>query len=459
VKNEPGNLLIIDDEDSIRDTLKEILEDEGYNVFTAEDGTEGLNILDDNQVDVVFLDVWLPRRGGIDILVDIKNKNSDTEVIIISGHANVDLAVKAIKLGAYDFLEKPLDIGRVLTLATKAGELKKLKTENRTLKSRLERATEKVELIGESDEINRIRKIVSQGAPSDSRILILGDNGTGKELIARMIHEDSPRSSQPFIEVNCAAIPDNLIESELFGHEKGAFTGAVGLKKGKFELAHRGTLFLDEVADMSLNAQAKVLRAVQEMVFERVGGEESIHVDVRIIAATNKDIRQEVEEGRFREDLYFRLSVIPINVPPLQERKGDVTLLLEHFISQFSGGKRQFSLEAMEELSRYGWPGNIRELKNFVERINVMCDDNPIGLNAVTDYLHRVEEGGKKSSSLFEEFSTMKLSEARDEFERRMIVEKLEENGYNVSRTAGVLGLYPGNLHNKIKKYGIEIKK
>ncbi len=460
MKIQPGNILIIDDEDSIRDTLKEILEDEGYNVYTAEDGPEGLVLLSDNEIDVVFLDVWLPRRGGIDVLQDIKKEKRDTEVIIISGHANVDLAVKAIKLGAYDFLEKPLDIGKVLTLARKAAELKSLKTENRSLKSRLE-GTEQVELIGDSNEINRIRKVISQGAPSDSRILILGENGTGKELIARMIHQKSPRASMPFIEVNCAAIPDNLIESELFGHEKGAFTGAVGKKKGKFELADGGTLFLDEVADMSLNAQAKVLRAIQEMVFERVGGEESVRVDVRIIAATNKDIRKEVEEGNFREDLYFRLSVIPIDVPPLHERTGDVILLLKHFISQFSGGGRQFSPDALEELSRYVWPGNIRELRNFVERINVMCDDNPIGSDAVSSFLHRFEESDKKnaSPSPLGEFSTMKLSEARDEFERKMIIEKLEENGYNVSRTAGVLGLYPGNLHNKIKKYGIEIKK
>ena len=458
MKTQPGNILIIDDEDSIRDTLKEILEDEGYSVYTAEDGQEGLVLLSDNDIDVVFLDVWLPRRGGIDVLQDIREKDGDIEVIIISGHANVDLAVKAIKLGAYDFLEKPLDIGRVLTLSSKAVELKTLKTENRSLKSRLEGA-EKVEIIGGSDEIKKIKKVISQGAPSDSRILILGENGTGKELIARMIHQNSPRASMPFVEVNCAAIPDNLIESELFGHEKGAFTGAVGRRKGKFELADGGTLFLDEVADMSLNAQAKVLRAIQEMVFERVGGEESVRVDVRIIAATNKDIRKEVEEGNFREDLYFRLSVIPIDVPPLHERTGDVALLLNHFIAQFSGGERQFSPEAIEELSRYAWPGNIRELRNFVERINVMCDDNPIGLEAAVSFLHRFEEGDKKSSSSLGEFSAMKLSEARDEFERQMIVEKLEENGYNVSRTAGVLGLYPGNLHNKIKKYGIEIKK
>lgn len=453
-----SNLLIIDDEDSIRETLSEILEDEGYTVFTAEDGAAGMVHLENERIDVVFLDVWLPNRGGIDILGDIKREDSDIQVIIISGHANVDMAVKAIKLGAYDFLEKPLDIGRVLSLAAKAVELKKLKTENRSLKSRL-KETGKVELVGCSPVVKEIRRIIDQGAPSDSRILILGENGTGKELIARMIHQGSPRAAEPFVEVNCAAIPDNLIESELFGHEKGAFTGAVGKKKGKFELAHGGTLFMDEVADMSLNAQAKVLRAIQEMVFERVGGEDSVRVDVRIIAATNKDIRREVEEGRFREDLFFRLNVIPIYVPPLHERTGDVALLLNHFIDHYSKGERSFSEEALAELSRYQWPGNIRELKNFVERINVMCDDNPIGLEAAMSFLHRFEGNGKKEESPLGEFSDMKLSEARDEFERKMIIEKLEENGYNVSRTAGVLGLYPGNLHNKIKKYSIEIRK
>jgi two-component system nitrogen regulation response regulator NtrX len=458
VKSQMSNLLIIDDEDSIRETLKEILEDEGYTVYAAEDGAEGMVILDSHQIDVVFLDVWLPNRGGIDILGDIKSLNSDIEVIIISGHANVDLAVRAIKLGAYDFLEKPLDIGRVITLAAKSAELKKLKTENRSLKSRLE-GSKQVDFIGESSALKKIRHLIDQGAPSDSRILILGENGTGKELIARMVHQKSSRNQGPFIEVNCAAIPDNLIESELFGHEKGAFTGALGQKKGKFELAHGGTLFLDEVADMTLNAQAKVLRAIQEMVFERVGGEESVHVDVRIIAATNKDIRNEVEEGRFREDLYFRLSVIPINVPPLQERTSDIALLLNYFINQFSHGQRSFSPEVLEELSHYAWPGNIRELRNFVERINVMSDENPLGLTTARNFLHRFEEDEKKPSSPLGEFSDMKLSEARDEFEKQMIVEKLEDNGYNVSRTAGVLGLYPGNLHNKIKKYGIEIRK
>ena len=458
MKSQISNLMIIDDEDSIRETLKEILEDEGYTVFTAEDGAQGMALLEKNNIDAVFLDIWLPNRGGIDILEDIKQKDSDVEVIIISGHANVDLAVRAIKLGAYDFLEKPLDIGRVLTLASKASELKRLKTENRNLKSRL-KGVDKVTFIGASPAVMKIRHLIEQGAPSDSRILILGENGTGKELIAHMIHQGSHRAEGPFIEVNCAAIPENLIESELFGHEKGAFTGAVGKKKGKFELAHGGTLFLDEVADMSLNAQAKVLRAIQEMVFERVGGEESIHVDVRVIAATNKDVRREVKENRFREDLYFRLSVIPINVPPLHERTGDIALLLDHYLSHFSHGERSFTPEAIKELDSYDWPGNIRELRNFVERINVMCDENPINLGAAKNFLHRFDGGGKTPCSVMEEFNSMKLSEARDEFEKKMIIEKLEDNSYNVSRTAGVLGLYPGNLHNKIKKYGIDVRK
>ena len=306
-------ILIIDDEPAIQDVLGDILRDEGYEVFIAQDGLEGLRLLKIEPVDVVFLDVWLPGKGGIDVLEEIKAGWPDVEVGIISGHATVETAVRAIKLGAYDYLEKPLDLGRVVTIARNAARLEALRRENAALR---QGQFLEDDMVGDTEGMRRIREIVEQSASSDSRMMILGENGTGKELVARMIHNRSRRSSRPFVEVNCAAIPDNLIESELFGHEKGAFTGAVARRRGKFEIADTGTLFLDEVADMTLEAQAKVLRAVQEMTFERVGGEEQIHVDVRIISATNKDIRREVEEGRFREDLYFRLNVISIKVPP-----------------------------------------------------------------------------------------------------------------------------------------------
>lgn len=454
-----SRILIIDDEPSIQDVLGDILRDEGYEVFSAHDGIEGVRILKSEPIDAVFLDVWLPGKGGIDVLQEIKEGWSDVEVVIISGHANVDLAVKAIKLGAYDFLEKPLDMGRVLTLARNAVRMEALRRENAAL--RQGRFLED-EMVGSTPEIERIREIVDQSAPSDSRVMILGENGTGKELVARMIHTRSNRSNRPFVEVNCAAIPDNLIESELFGHEKGAFTGAVARRKGKFEAAHTGTLFLDEVADMSLSAQAKVLRAIQELNFERVGGEQPIEVDVRIISATNKDIRREIDEGRFREDLYFRLNVIPLTVPPLRERPDDLTVLIVYFAaksaeSQENGGPR-FSPEAMKLLKEYSWPGNIRELKNFVERITILVDEPEISAETARFYLGESRRGPSGTPE-DRHYEGMKLAEARDFFEKRFLERKLKENEYNVARTAQALGMYPSNLHGKIRKYGIETKK
>jgi two-component system nitrogen regulation response regulator NtrX len=318
-------------------------------------------------------------------------------------------------------------------------------------------------MVGDTGVMRRIREIVEQSAPSDSRVMIMGENGTGKELVARLIHTRSRRSTRPFVEVNCAAIPDNLIESELFGHERGAFTGAVARRRGKFEVADGGTLFLDEVADMSLEAQAKVLRAVQEMTFERVGGEDSIHVDVRIVSATNKDIRREVEEGRFREDLYFRLNVIPINVPPLRERREDLPALIDHFHRNLKSGVNEvreprFSPEAMNLLMDYPWPGNIRELKNFIERVTILSDEAEVSEETARYYLG--ETGSRSAAASSElEYDAMKLAEARELFEKRLVEKRLEENGYNIAKTAQALGVYPSNLHGKIKKYGIGIRK
>lgn len=448
-------ILVVDDEAGIREVLDEILQDEGYEVLLAADGLEALKIVEEHPIDLVLLDVWLPGKGGIDVLKEITNRFTSIQVVMISGHGSIDLAVKALKIGAFDFVEKPLSLDRVLTIVYNALEMGSLRRENEELRSRL---SEEDQLIGQSPAINEVRKIIRQAAGSDARIMITGENGTGKELVAREIHRLSERAEKPFVEVNCAAIPDNLIESELFGHEKGSFTGAVQQRRGKFELADGGTLFLDEIADMSLSAQAKVLRVIQEMTFQRIGGEKTLEVDVRIIAATNKEIQEEIRHGQFREDLYFRLNVIPITVPALRERPEDIPLLLTHFLREFSGeeGSRRFSEEALEQLRRHSWPGNVRELKNFVERISIMSSAEVISLEELKEYL---DEGPKGEDDPLESYLEMGLTEARDAFERDYLVQKLRENENNISRTAQQLGIYPSNLHAKIKKFGIETGK
>ncbi len=454
-----STVLIIDDEPGIRTVLTDILEDEHYTVLSAGDGFEGLNILKEMTVDMVFLDIWLPNMGGIDVLKKIKEEYPDLEVVVISGHANIDIAVKAVKLGAFDFLEKPLSLEKIVTVTANALKLEALKKENTHLKDSLFMEDR---IIGESAGMKEIWERIHQSAPSDAKILITGDNGTGKELIARAIHRYSNRSKYPFVEVNCAAIPDTLLESELFGHEKGSFTSAISRRKGKFELAHRGTLFLDEIADMSLSAQAKVLRAIQEMKFERIGGEQSISVDVRIIAATNKNIQEEISKGNFREDLYYRLNVVPIHVPSLKERINDIELLIDYFMNRFNvlpdAPPKTISPEGIELLKNYSWPGNIRELKNFIERINIMTDENSIQKDTVIHFLN--ESTGKNTDNTsFKEFEGMKLNEAKELFERTFLIRNLEKYNYNISRTAENLGIYPSNLHGKIKKFGIEIKR
>ncbi len=454
-----SHILVIDDDPSIQDVLTSILKSEGYEVSAAEDGVEGLSILKTEPIDVVFLDFRLPKKGGFEVLETIKYEWPNVEVIIISGHANVKNAVKAIKLGAYDYLEKPLGVERVLTIARNAIRLEALKRENAVL--RLGPFLD--EMVGTTEQMHHIREIVNQSAPSDSRVMILGENGTGKELVARMIHARSHRYNRSFVEVNCAAIPDNLIESELFGHEAGSFTGAVTKRRGKFEIADNGTLFLDEVADMSLDAQSKLLRVIQEMTFTRVGGETPIHVDVRIVAATNKDIHSEVKAGRFREDLYFRLNVIPLTVPPLRERRDDIPILIACFQKRLIAEKkntiqRSFSPEAMQFLMNHIWPGNIRELKNFIERISVLADEPEISLEAAKYYLG--EANPDMPASIPDVgYHSMELAEARGNFETHIIAHRLEQNNYNMAQTAQSLGMYPSNLHSKMKKYGIEVRK
>ena len=453
-----SNILVIDDEAGIRSVLKDVLEDEGYNVFLAGDGYKGLELLNLEPIDVVILDVWLPNMGGIEVLKRIKDEFPDIEVIVISGHANINLAVQAVKMGAFDFLEKPLSLDKIITVTRNALQLEKLREENRELKNTVFLEDE---MIGSHPSIVKIREIIEQSAPTDARILILGENGTGKELVAREIHRKSKRARGPFVEVNCAAIPENLIESELFGHEKGAFTSAIQRKRGKFELADKGTLFLDEIADMSLSTQAKVLRAIQELKFERIGGEELISVDVRIIAATNKNIEEEIKEKRFREDLYFRLNVIPIVVPPLRERIEDIDELVDYFMRKFKPPAalepKKMSKKAMDVLKSYHWPGNIRELKNVIERVNIMSDEEVISASTIERYLGASIKSSK--GKWLHSFEGMKLTEARDLFEKEVITEKLRANDYNLTKTARELGITTSNLYNKIKKYGIEIKR
>ncbi len=442
-------VLVVDDEEGIRDVLTDILTDEGHTVLTAGDGLVGLGMLEREVVDCVLLDVWLPGKGGLEVLEEIRDTYPRVPVIMISGHGTIDVAVKAVKHGAYDFLEKPLSLDRVVTVVKNALMLEELRRENDSLRTQVPAYPK---LVGQSEAISRIREIIAQTADSDARVLITGENGTGKELVAREIHERSTRRDGPFVAVNCAAIPDTLIESELFGHEKGAFTGAAGSRKGKFELAHTGTLFLDEVADMSLNAQSKVLRAVQEMRFERVGSETAISVDVRIIAATNRDVTEAITEGTFREDLFFRLNVVPIHMPPLRRRTDDVPLLLRAFDPDLS-----FDRDALEALREHPWPGNVRELKNFAERVSIMTESSSVTKDEVVRFLGR--KPSSAASSPLGEYLSLGLSEARDRFERQFLSAKLREHEFNISRTAQELGIYPSNLHAKIRKFGIEVKR
>ncbi len=370
-----SKILVIDDERSIRNTLKDILEYEKFEVELAEDGFEGLEKASENKFDVILLDIKMPKMDGMEVLEKLLEKDPDNTVVMISGHGTIETAVEAIKKGAYDFISKPPDINRMLITIRNALDKRELVTETRVLKRKVSKT---YDMIGESAAIIHIKEMIERVAPTDARIFITGPNGTGKELVARWLHELSNRSKGPFIEVNCAAIPSELIESELFGHEKGSFTSAIKQKKGNFELASGGTLFLDEIGDMSLAAQAKVLRALQENKITRVGGEKEIAVDVRVVAATNKDIQQEIQKGNFREDLYHRLSVILINVPSLNEREDDIPLLanyfLEQIISEHGMPIKTFDEPSLEALKKINWTGNIRELRNVVERLAILCD-------------------------------------------------------------------------------------
>ena len=440
-------VLIVDDEEGIRESLSGIFEDEGYDVLTASSGEEALKVLKEQSPDLILLDIWLPGIDGIQTLKEIEGLTPDLPVIMISGHGNIELAVKATRMGAYDFLEKPLSLERVLLAAKRALERQKLEIENKALKQNL---IKKWRLIGNSQKMKQLREQIEMAAQSNSRVLILGESGSGKEFVTHILHDKSSRADKPFIEMNCAAIPQELIESELFGHEKGSFTGAFERKKGKFELADGGTLFLDEVGDMSLSTQAKVLRVIESQEFQRVGGSRSIKVDVRIIAATNKDLIEEVRKGNFREDLLYRLNVIPIVVPPLRERKDDIPALVEYFIEYFASeyGQRpkKITTEGLKTFQDYDWPGNIRELRNMIERLVIMTPSNTITPKDLVI--------GKPAHSDYFAFHT--LREARESFEKDFIIKKLEENNWNISKTAEILDIERSNLHKKIKAYYIK---
>jgi two-component system nitrogen regulation response regulator NtrX len=449
-------ILVVDDEERIRQSLNGILKDEGYEVQEAKDGTQALKQVESDPPDLVLLDIWMPGMDGMEILERIKAQIPNLPVIMISGHGNIELAVKAVKLGAYDFIEKPLSLEKVLLAVNNALLFSKLEQENQALRQEVER---KYEIVGTSPEILKLKEQIKIVAPTNGWVLINGENGTGKELVARGIHRLSLRAGKPFVEVNCAAIPEELIESELFGHEKGSFTGALNKKRGKFDLANEGTIFLDEIADMSLKTQAKILRILQEQKFERVGGNEMIYVDVRVVAATNRELMEEIQKGKFREDLYYRLNVIPITVAPLRERKADISLLVEHFITTFclenNKEVKKISPESMELLVNYAWPGNVRELKNIVERMAIMTRGPVI---EAKDVPNPVREQPKPPLEL-SFFDYRLLRDARREFEKRFIMKRLMENEENISKTAEVIGIERSNLHRKIKSYGIELKK
>jgi two-component system nitrogen regulation response regulator NtrX len=440
-------ILVVDDEESIIETISGILEDEGYEVVTALTGEQALKRVNEFSPEVVILDVWLPGMDGLETLKAIMNSGKGPTVIMMSGHGTIDLAVQATRLGAYDFLEKPLSLEKLLILVQRAIEQQQLKRENQELKSII---SYKTEIVGESHVMCSLKDEINRIGPTQGRVLILGESGTGKELVARAIHEASARQNNAFVEVNCAAIPQELIESELFGHEKGSFTGAFARKKGKFELAHNGTLFLDEIGDMALATQAKVLRIIETQEFQRVGGNSTTKVDVRLIAATNKDLPAEIKKGNFREDLYFRLNVIPIHLPPLRERREDVMLLIQYFLNQFAkqyGQKPKKMNSAMiKTLVHYEWPGNVRELKNAIERF--IITDSP----GISDT--RLQPGFEECKEILYDFQTLK--EARDHFEKAFITRKLQENNWNISKTAEKLEIERSNLYRKIKSLGID---
>jgi len=447
-------ILIVDDEPGVRSALGGVLRDEGYTVEAVDSGEACLERVVEQEFDVVLLDVWMPGIDGLETLQRLRERKVDAQVVVISGHGNVESAVRAIKLGAFDFVEKPLSLDKAVLVVRNALRQRALEVENRDLRAQVDR---RHVMVGESPVMRHLREQVLLAAPTNGRVLILGENGTGKELVARTLHAHSRRRTGPFVEVNCAAIPEELIESELFGHTKGSFTGAVADRRGRFEHAHGGTIFLDEIGDMSLKTQAKVLRALQEQAVQPVGGTATIRVDVRVVAATNKDLQEEIRAGRFREDLYFRLNVVPIFVPPLRDRREDIPRLAEHFMATLSAeyGRRvkRFAPEAMARLQHYAWPGNVRELHNVIERLLIMVHDHTV----TGDDVSFIDEGGAAPAVPGGAAAgpATPLAEARDAFERGYILRVLAAHHGNISRTADALGVERSNLYKKMRAFGI----
>jgi two-component system nitrogen regulation response regulator NtrX len=447
-------ILVVDDETTISQSLSGILSDEGYETLTASNGYEALKLIESEAPDLVLLDIWMPGMDGIETLKEIKRTNPFLQVIIISGHGTIETAVKATKLGAYDFIEKPLSIEKVIVTINNALNFRRLEEENLFLRKK---TLDKHSITGNSPSIQAMKKQIATAAPTDAWILITGENGTGKELVARTIHQMSNRADKPLIDVNCTAIPDEMIDSELFGHEKGAFAGATARKRGKFELADKGAIFLDDIGDMSLKTQTKILRILQEQKFERVGGARTLRVDVRVLAASNKNLEQEIHRGTFREDLYYRLNVIPIEVPPLRKRTEDIPLLTETFLKGFAResdwGQKTMTPQAMEKLKAYPWPGNVRELKNLVERLAIMTQSDVIAEDDIP-LLYRSQKARTPNGDLFEGDS---LKEAKREFEKAYIQQKLAENNNSVSQTAESIGIERSHLHKKMKSFGLSL--
>lgn len=447
-------ILVVDDEKNIRRSVDVICSGEGYEVHTAPNANEALELIDKHQIDLALLDVMMPGTDGLTLLKKLKSAAPEISAIMISGNATLQNAVEATRLGAYDFIEKPISKEKLLISISNALQNKNLHRENKELRQQI---AGKFEMVGDSKAMREILYQISKVAPTPGRVLITGESGTGKELIARAIHDNSPRSKGPFIKVNCAAIPEELIESELFGSVKGAFTGATENRDGKFSQADNGTIFLDEIGDMSLKVQAKVLRALQEGEFEKVGGGKTLKVDVRVIAATNKDLEQEVKAGNFREDLYFRLNVVPIVSPPLRRRKEDIPLLVEHFIASFSQqhgyARKDISEEAVQALRDYDWPGNIRELGNMVERLMIMSNSDSINTGDLPDHIRT-----PTSQFALKMDNGMTMKELRESVEREYIAATLAKNDWNISQAAKDLDVDRTNLHKKIKYYGLKEK-
>jgi two-component system nitrogen regulation response regulator NtrX len=458
VSREPkGRILIIDDEDAIRSTLKMIFEYEGYEVLLAANAQAGLKIAESEDPDLIFLDIKMPQMDGMDVLRALKEKELPAPVVMLSGHGNVKTAVEATKLGAYDFIEKPPESELLLLVARNALSQKKLTTELRRLKLVFD---ERHRMVGESAALKRVWEQIQRAAPTSATVLITGESGVGKEMVARAIHKNSLRKDEPFVQVNCAAIPEELIESELFGHEKGSFTGATEKQIGKFELAHKGTIFLDEIGDMSLKTQAKVLRVLQGGEVERIGSQKTLEVDVRVIAATNKNLEEAIEAGDFREDLFFRLSVIPIRVPPLRERPEDIPPLVEHFVEYFSREhnfkKKPVAPDAMEAMKRHPWRGNVRELRNAIERLLIMVEDPELRPEHLAEVLRR-SSGGESSQA--PAVAAGSLKDFKESAERAYLVQKLRDNRWNISATANAIGTPRSNLYKKLEQYGISQEK